>query len=81
MLRQLRLFLLSNAKPIGRPTRPQLVLLDLIALRDGTPLGEVAHGTAQTLRKLLAKRLVECVALGPAIYVLTPIGRVARGRK
>lgn len=62
------------------PTREQLALMDLIALRDGLPLGELGLGKRMVLRNLLAASLVECAALGPAIYLLTPVGRVVRGR-
>jgi hypothetical protein len=58
----------------------QLVLLDLIALRDGRPLGELPTAQRVTLRRLMLKELVQCVALGPAIYVVTPVGRMVRSR-
>lgn len=62
-------------------TPDQLALLDLIALRDGQPLGDIPYGSRMVLRRLLAKKLIECVTLGPAIYVLTPVGRMVRARK
>jgi hypothetical protein len=33
-----------------------------------------------TLRSLMAKQLVKCVALSPARYLLTPLGRAVRSR-
>lgn len=61
-------------------TREQLGLLDLIALRNGLPLGELALGQRGVLRRLLGKKLVECRTLGPAVYLVTPVGRMVRGR-
>jgi len=63
-------------------TPARLAMLDVIAMNDGAaPLAPLAQPSRQVLRKLLADKLIECIALGPARYRLTPIGRVVRGRK
>lgn len=62
-------------------TPDQLAMLDLVALRDGQPLGLVRYNQRVVLRRLIQKKLIECVTLGPAIYVLTPVGRIVRARK
>lgn len=74
------LFRLPTPKRI-KATHDQMVMMDLIAMRNGLPLGEIEPCLRVTLRCLLEKELITCVTMGPAIYMLTPIGRMVRGRK
>lgn len=78
-MENLNLFALPSPRRF-HPTMEQLALMDLIALRDGSPLGEIRQGQRVTLRHLIVLELVSCRAFGPAIYVLTPVGRLVRER-
>ena len=65
------------------PTIAQMQILDLVALHEGEPLDAPLRKyrfTRQVLRRVLEAKLVTCVALGPARYMLTPVGRLVRGR-
>jgi hypothetical protein len=58
-------------------------MLDMIALHeDQSLMGRLQqYGLARVvLRRMIAADLVECVALGPARYRLTPRGRLVRTR-
>ena len=71
------LFPLPTPKRIGL-TGARLKMLDLIELREGQPLRSKV--SAQVLRRLLRDKLIVCVRLGPAVYYLTPVGRMVRNR-
>ena len=76
------LFALPLPKRI-EPTIAQLQLLDLVAMHEGEPLTEPLRRhrfSHKVLRRVLADKLVTCIALGPARYKLTPVGRIVRGR-
>ena len=72
------LFKVALPKRIGS-TGPRLQMLDLIELRNGQPLPPKVSG--QVLRRLLSDKLIVVTKLGPAVYRLTPIGRMVRGRQ
>jgi len=63
-----------------QPTPGQLALMDTIAMQDGLPLADLPMQSRPILRRLIAAELVQCLALGPARYSLTPVGRLVRGR-
>ena len=76
------LFALPLSKRI-EPTLAQLQLLDLVAMYETQPLTEQLRRyrfSRKVLRRVLEDKLVACVALGPARYMLTPVGRIVRGR-
>jgi hypothetical protein len=76
-LEQLHLFPLPAGKALAA-TPAQLLVLDTVAYFDGlSPAGAVSR---TALRRAIKKKFVEVVALGPARYRLTPIGRLVRGR-
>ena len=72
------LFPLPTPKRIGS-TRPRLKMLDLIESFDGQPLPP-RTASRQVLRRLLADKLIVITKLGPAVYRLTPVGRMVRSR-
>src|SRR5215471_5999305 len=77
---QRHLFPLPMSRRI-EPTPEQLALLDLIALRDGEPLDNLSSGSRMVLRHLIRMELVDCIfAVGPARYLITPVGRMVRAR-
>ena len=71
------LFPLPLPKRIGT-TGARLQMLDLIELRNGQPLPPTI--SRQVLRRLLADKLIIITKLGPAVYRLTPVGRMVRSR-
>ena len=71
------LFPLPTPKRIGS-TGARLQMLDLIELRNGQPLPRSV--SRQVLRRLLADKLIIVTKLGPAVYRLTPVGRMVRNR-
>ena len=72
------LFPLPTPKRIGS-TGPRLKMLDLIELFDGQPLPPLTV-SRQVLRRLLSDKLIIITKLGPAVYRLTPVGRMVRSR-
>lgn len=76
---QPNLFRLPAAKRI-EVTPDQLRLLDFIGAYEGEALTLPVNKRA-VLRRLVGKQLVAVIALGPARYKLTPVGRMVRGRK
>ena len=64
-----------------RVTPEQLRVLDVLALLDGVPACASRYPVSrQVLRNVMNAGLVVCVGLGPARYLLTPVGRVVRAR-
>lgn len=62
-------------------TPSQLQMLDLVALYEGKPLAGPLRRwgfQAQLLRRVMSMKLVTCVTIGPARYMLTPLGRAVR---
>jgi hypothetical protein len=64
-------------------TPSQLRVLDWLALLDGAPPSGCPNCVISTrvLRALMDAGLVVCLALGPARYRLTAMGRLVRRRK
>lgn len=76
------LFALPLPKRI-EPTIAQLQLLDLVAMYEAQPLIAPLRQyrfSRKVLRRALEDKLITCIALGPARYMLTPVGRIVRGR-
>ena len=62
-------------------TIAQLQILDLVALYEGQTLTEQLRRfgfTRRLLRRVIDAKLVACIAIGPARYMLTPLGRAVR---
>ena len=86
---QLGLFPRSPGQRVPELTLPMRMALEAIELCAGEPFcgrqfrrpgGDPYQITAGILRKLLREGLIEVMGLGPAVYRLTKLGRVARGR-
>jgi hypothetical protein len=78
-------------RAVPRLTVPMRVALEAIVLADGLPLVErdfvragerwrlsASRSNVRVLKRLLAEGLIEVMGLGPAVYRLTKLGRVAR---
>ena len=71
------------AVPVKRKKRTsaQLQMLDLVALCEGQPLAGPLRKysfTRRLLRRLIDAKLISIIAIGPARYKLTPLGRAVR---
>jgi len=62
-------------------TIAQLQMLDLVAFHEGKALTQPLRDygfTRRLLRRVIDAKLVAVIAIGPARYMLTPLGRVVR---
>ena len=83
----LGLFPRSPGQRVPELTLPMRIALEAIELCAGEPFcgrqfrrpgGDPYQITARILRKLLREGLIGVMGLGPAVYRLTKLGRVAR---
>ena len=72
---QQSLFVLPAVSKRVRVSPAQLRLLDWLVLGDGVPPAVLSR---TVLRRLLARALVERIGSAPAVYRVTPYGRLVR---
>lgn len=62
-------------------TSMQRKVMDWVAYNDGRLAPWPVSLSRASLRRLVARKLVKCIALSPARYSLTEVGRMVRGHR
>lgn len=56
-------------------------VLDWVAYNEGRVAAWPIKLSKTSLRRLMVRKLIRCIALSPACYMLTELGRMVRGQR